>query len=111
MSKATTPLPSTVRVGPYNYRVSRPKKLYTDDGSTKLWGQVKFDPDQHIRVWRDAPTDRAWTTLLHEALHAIDDLVSLDLTEEQVTRLAPALHAFLRDNGFTLPSPNHTEAP
>lgn len=43
----------------------------------------------------------AWnrsSTILHEALHAISDFHNLQLTEEQVSGLEPALRNLIRNN-------------
>ena len=37
-------------------------------------------------------------TLLHEAIHAVDDTMQLDLSEEQVHSLAGGIYALLSDN-------------
>lgn len=104
MSERVNNLPPHVRIGPYTYRVSRPEHCYNDDGTQKLWGHIAHSPEQHITIWRDAPDDRAWDTLIHESLHAINDLATLELTEEQIARIATAFFAFLRDNSFQFPT-------
>lgn len=88
-------IPASVKVGCYSYRIERPTRPL--NGGVPVWGHYS-NVEQRILVDESASADRADVTLLHEALHAIDDLVQLDLTEEQVVRLAPALLAFLRDN-------------
>lgn len=88
-------IPASVKVGCYSYRVERPTRPLIE--GSPVWGHYS-NVHQRILVDESVSEDRAAVTLLHEALHAIDDLVHLDLTEEQVIRLAPALLAFLRDN-------------
>lgn len=43
-------------------------------------------------------TDQARDTLLHEAIHAIDNVDSLGMTEEQVRRIATGLRAVFTSN-------------
>lgn len=51
-----------------------------------------------IKLAKDLPVQQQAATLLHEAVHAIDSLLQLGLTEHQVAAVAQGLYAVLRDN-------------
>lgn len=53
---------------------------------------------QLIRMQKGTPADTERETLLHEVIHAVDESLSLQLTEHQVHALACGLYAVLRDN-------------
>ena len=57
------------------------------------------DTDQQRILVRDGmPLEGEQDVLLHECLHAIDEMVDSELTESQVKRLATGLLAVLKDN-------------
>jgi hypothetical protein len=53
---------------------------------------------QEIVVSQAQHPDQQLDTLLHEALHALDHTLKLELSEEQVHALAGGLLALMRDN-------------
>lgn len=95
-------LPRTLTVGPVRYRVTTRPKAVAKMGQEQLGccnpdrATITLHPDQPATVMRES--------LLHEALHAVTDLVGVaaDLgagkDERLVRRLAPALLSLLRDN-------------
>lgn len=91
-------LPETVKVGLYIYRVVQHEQLRDDDG-TKCWGTIKY-ADGIINIETGHTPERTLVTLLHEVLHGLDDVAGLNLKEKQITRLAPVLASFLKDNGW-----------
>ena len=54
----------------------------------------------------DRNPDMMFTTLWHEILHAINDFSGTDLSEDVVSRLAPALVMVLIDNGYVSREPS-----
>lgn len=56
------------------------------------------DENQLISVCDGLPLGNEQDTVLHECLHALDKQFGIRLSERQVTRLAPALLAFVKDN-------------
>lgn len=53
---------------------------------------------QHIKVKASITDDLKKATVLHECLHAIDDALGLELTEDDVQKLEGGLFAWMRDN-------------
>jgi len=51
---------------------------------------IKLRDNQNSQMKKD--------TLLHEAIHAIDDAMGLNLTEKQVRGLGTAIYALFHDN-------------
>lgn len=88
-------IPKSVVVGPYRFKVAVVHDLH-DDGQA-VWGVCRHSK-QHILIDDGMSETRREITFIHESLHAIDALVDGGLTEQQVTRLAPALYDFLRRN-------------
>ena len=91
-------LPKTLKIGYAVYKVRRVVGLHDNEGHT-LWGsrdpvasEIKLDGvlvDGHPHLF---------ATLLHEALHEVNDQYRLHLDEDNVNRVASALAAFLQDN-------------
>lgn len=54
--------------------------------------------NQEINISLAQHNDQAIDTLLHEAIHAIDNEMHLELSEQQVQVLACSIMALLRDN-------------
>lgn len=90
-------LPETVKIGPYTFKVIAHDDL-KDDG-TKCWGTIKY-ADGNINIETGHSDEHTRVTLLHEVLHGIDHAGEIGLKEKQIRRLAPALVAFLMDNGW-----------
>jgi hypothetical protein len=61
------------------------------------YGQVDYRA-QEIVISQAQHPDQQLDTLLHEALHALDQTLRLELSEGQVHALAGGLVALLRDN-------------
>lgn len=96
--KPTMKIPASVKVGPFTYRIERVDDLRSaSDAKQKLCGQVHFGEDR-IEIRTAMAPEREAETLLHEAIHAIDEYMGTNLTEKQTARLSIGLMAFLRDN-------------
>lgn len=50
-----------------------------------------------------------WVTLFHETLHALSDVLHLDLTEEQVRGLEVGIPSLFRDNPGLWEAMNHAD--
>ena len=70
---------------------------YGGDLKEDLVGECDTD-GLKIRVKNDLPLETEQDTLLHEVLHAVDEMVDSKLKESQVKRLATGLLAVLKDN-------------
>lgn len=98
-------IPSTLIVGTYTYRIVEKETVLTDDKAGLNWAHCS-SIDQVIQVQSTMSDERKRAALLHELLHAMDDAYgNIGLSEEQVTRLAPALGALFTQNDmrFMLP--------
>lgn len=87
-------IPKKVKVGALHYAVKCERAV--SDGSRTLAGQADHD-NLTIRLERCAP-EQMEDTFFHESLHCMSSVFHVGLTEEQTCVLAPALHAFLKDN-------------
>lgn len=91
-------IPASVQVGPFRYSVERAKDIRAEHNrNQQCYGTVNHETHT-IRVGEDFPQERAEAAFWHEALHAIDATMTINLTEKQTTRLAVGLLMFLRDN-------------
>ena len=84
--------PASIRIIGKKFTVSYPASV---DG--ELVGECDTDK-QMITVLDGQPLESEQDTLLHEVLHAIDEMVDAKLKESQVKRLATGLLAVLKDN-------------
>lgn len=91
-------IPKKVKVGPYIYKVTYHKKLHDEQGQV-LWGQALYQK-QLIQIQKNMSRDRQNVVFLHEALHAIVELIGQQLPEDTHIALSAALYTFLRDNDF-----------
>lgn len=53
-----------------------------------------------INISKIMPEDNQRAIMLHEVIHAIDDMLSLDLSEQQVTCIAAVLFATMEENNY-----------
>ena len=84
--------PASIRILGKKFTVSYPESR---DGD--LVGECDTDK-QTLTVQDKMPLESEQDTLLHECLHAIDEMVDSKLKESQVKRLATGLLAVLKDN-------------
>ena len=84
--------PAHIRILGKRFAVSYPE---TVDGD--LVGECDTDK-QTITVQDKLPLESEQDTLLHEVLHAIDEMVDAKMKESQVKILATGLLAVLKDN-------------
>jgi hypothetical protein len=85
-----------VKVGPLDFSVELKTNIYGLD-KRALYGTV-LHSEQRILLDAEQPPQLMQSSFLHEVLHAIDDMVQAELTERQISVLAPALLMVLRDN-------------
>lgn len=68
-----------------------------DELSAKAWGEYDFE-SQIVRVRTGQQPHFEADTVLHELIHAIDDVMQLNMKERQVHCLASGLIALFKDN-------------
>ncbi|MCH7577393.1 MAG: hypothetical protein IH822_06320 [Chloroflexi bacterium] len=86
-------LPESIQVGPFRYGVSAEQKLEGD-----RWGHCDANW-RIITLAKDMPPRQQSVTLLHEIIHAADDVFNIDLKEHQVQVLAHSLAQALSSMG------------
>ena len=88
-------IPSTIKVGYKDYKVLSVEHL--DDESNLLYGQVLYDKET-IELANRYPENQMKCTLIHELVHAVDDMNDIKLSEEQVIKLGTGLYQVIKDN-------------
>nr|DAQ16231.1 MAG TPA: llama Aa1 VHH domain, Botulinum, VHH, antibody, botulinum, neurotoxin.6A [Caudoviricetes sp.] len=84
-----------VKVGYKHYKVKEEQNLH--ESEAELQGQIRY-LEQEIALREDITEESKEATLMHECLHAIDEMYGIELSEEQVERLGNALYMFIEDN-------------
>ena len=88
-------IPESIKVLYRDYAVIEKENLH--DGDSELFGQVA-DLEQVISLNKDATREQKEVTLLHEAIHALDALFVIELSEAQVEKLAIGIYMLVLDN-------------
>lgn len=84
-----------VKVGYKHYKVKEEQNLH--ESEAELQGQIRY-LEQEIALREDITEEPKEATLMHECLHALDEMYGVELSEEQVERLGNALYMFIEDN-------------
>jgi len=92
------PIPRRLKIGPATYPVTSPHTISAGDGA-RASGHWDYETGE-LRIARDLNPlhGQQVDTLIHEALHVINDDRAMGLTEEQVHNLANGVAALLIDN-------------
>lgn len=85
--------PEKVRVFGKNYQI---KYIPEDEGMEEL-GLLDYDK-LRIMIKENQPPIEEADTILHETVHAIDNIMGLELSEEQVRGIATGLIGVFQDN-------------
>lgn len=93
MSDPWKGLPKVLRIIGKRYQVQILDRVDEQDS----WGEHELG-EQLLKAKREQGFEAARDTLLHEALHGIEDQLNLNLKEQQVHQIATGLLAVLRDN-------------
>lgn len=88
-------IPMEIKIGYRDYKVKFVSDL--NDGSKVLYGQVKWD-EEIIELNQEVCENQKKCTLLHEVIHAIDEMEDIGLTEEQIVKLGKGMYKFIKDN-------------
>lgn len=84
----------TVKIAGYSVAIKEMNNLYRDRGDFGQWEH----PALAINIDTTLPDPLRQETLLHEVIHAINDIYGLDFKHEQVNLLSVALHQVFTDN-------------
>jgi hypothetical protein len=92
------PIPRRLKIGPATYPVTRPQRIPVGDDSHAA-GNWDYETGE-LRIARDLNPlhGQQVDTLIHEALHVINDDRALGLSEEQVHNVSNGIAALLIDN-------------
>ena len=77
------------------YTVEETVNLHDNGGD--LYGQIHYLPEK-ILLNTDASEEQRKATLLHEIMHALDEIYNIGLEEEQVDKLGNAIYMLQKDN-------------
>lgn len=88
-------IPEKVKVLYKEYTIEEQENLH-DDG-TDLYGQVHYLPEK-ILLNIDSSDEQKKATLIHELIHALDEMYCIKLEENLVEKLGTAMYMLIRDN-------------
>jgi len=93
-------MPTTLKLGSLVFQVEQHDRVPDKEHPEKeLYGHINH-AGQVIKVATAYGPARAEITLVHEAIHAVDDFFMLELSERQVECLAKGLCMMARDSGM-----------
>lgn len=88
-------IPKKVRVLFKEYTIEEQINLHDEEG--ELYGQIDFLPEK-ILLNAEASEEQKKATLIHEIVHALDEMYKIELKEEQIEKMGNALYMLCRDN-------------
>jgi hypothetical protein len=94
---------SHIKVGWKDYKVELVDKVMVEE--KECYGSCKFD-DETILLRKINEPKQMKATLIHEVLHAIDEMYSFNMDEVVIAPLADALFTTLEDNNLEIACKN-----
>ena len=88
-------IPKKVRVLFKEYTIEEQINLHDEEG--ELYGRIDFLPEK-ILLNAEASEEQKKATLIHEIVHALDEMYKIELKEEQVEKMGNALYMLCRHN-------------
>lgn len=88
-------IPEKIKVLYKEYTVEETANLHDNGGD--LYGQIHYLPEK-IFLNVDASEEQKKSTLLHELIHALDEMYDIRLKEKQVKKLGNAFYMLQKDN-------------
>lgn len=93
------PLPDSLRIGAHEYAVRLRDDLRDAQTDSRIWGH--YDPARlEVAVLAELPPTRRLASLLHEVVHAVADMMAVEVSERDVDCLAEGLAQVLVANGL-----------
>lgn len=88
----------TVKIGWKDFKITitEPSEVLRSVG-TDCYGDIYWEKNE-IRLNKANEPNQMQCTLLHEILHGVSDMASLDLSEDTVLRLANGLYSVIKEN-------------
>lgn len=88
-------IPEKIKVLYKEYTVEEAVNLHDEAGD--LYGQIHYLSEK-ILLNADAKEEQKKSTLLHELVHAMDEIYGIGLEEKQVEKLGNAFYMLQKDN-------------
>ena len=88
----------SIKIGWKNYKIVYTDEELYEDGE-KILGSVNCDAAKIIIETRHGE-DSSKVTLIHEVIHAMDDMYNVGLEEWQVEALSNAIYTTIKDNNI-----------
>lgn len=90
-------IPDRLKVGPFWYAIERPELI--DRYAPETDGMCDYGRLE-IKVENGLPAPRAEETFFHELVHAVDEFMCTQLSEEQMDQLSKGLYMVFKENGL-----------
>lgn len=84
----------------YDVKLVEPSSTLTVNEGV-CYGDIDYNKNL-IQLNKNYSEEQQKATLIHEVLHGISEMYSLDLSEDTVTRLGNALYSTLKQNNLNL---------
>ena len=88
-------IPKEMTIAYKEYAVTMDRNVH--DGEAELYGCMDSKTET-IVIDQDLSHEQKCATLIHECIHAMDDVFAIGLEESQVVKLGSAIYMMLRDN-------------
>ncbi len=91
-------IPEKIKIGWKEFKVTiaEPSEVLKSGGDD-CYGDIYWDKNE-IRLNSNNDDDQQQATLLHEIIHGVSSMTSLDLSEDIVLRLGNGLYTVIKDN-------------
>jgi len=99
--RALKPIPKRLKIGPLTYTVTEVNDMSNVMPGQMAMGCVDFI-NVTIRLYSKMSLEKKWAVLMHEIVHAIDENITLELSEDVTDRLAIGLMDALTTNKIGL---------
>lgn len=88
-------IPKSVKVLYKEYMIEQQENLHSEGG--ELYGQIHYNPEK-ILLNADSSEEQKKATLVHEIIHALDEMYGIGLKEKQVEKLGNGVYMLIKDN-------------
>lgn len=88
-------IPEKVKILYKEYEIEQQKNIHNEGGD--LYGQIQYLSEK-ILLNADSSEEQKKATLIHEIIHALDDMYNIGLKEKDIEKLGNAVYMLIRDN-------------
>nr|DAK86611.1 MAG TPA: peptidase [Caudoviricetes sp.] len=92
-------IPKKIKALHLEYEVIEDRNIH--EGDAELFGQIQYIPQRILLNEQTSHTQKC-ETLIHEVIHALDNVYNIGLEEKQVEQLGVAIYNFIEDNKVVL---------